>query len=191
MIYKDPHKRKLVQFTTDRNDGLITGSCPFAILLNLNNVDDKIVLPEWLLKPPKIIWDGTEILSVEINITSNGELPEDYLTKYIVKGQPKRGAKGEVMVAAYEKLEPENAVTTGVFAKMYNRVSSKGPIPIFNVVHNNLNLPLVMKNFETKACSVLGISTIANSNNESIEEDIDNFLDSQMSDDIAGTEGKK
>ena len=114
MIYKDPHKRKLVQFTTDRNDGLITGSCPFAILLNLNNVDDKIVLPEWLLKPPKITWDGTEILSVEINITTNGELPEDYLTKYIVKGQLKRSAKGDVMVAAYEKLEPENAVTTGV-----------------------------------------------------------------------------
>ena len=42
------------------------------------------------------------------------------------------------------------------------------------MVHNNLNLPLVVKNFETKACSVLGISTIANSNGESIEEDIDN-----------------
>ena len=53
-------------------------------------------------------------------------------------------------MAAYEKLDPENAVTTGVFAKMYNRVSSKGPIPIFNVVHNNLNLPLVIKILKQK-----------------------------------------
>ena len=54
------------------------------------------------------------------------------------------------MVAAYKKLSSENAVTTGVFAKMYNKVSSTGPIPIFNVVHNNLNLPLVIKKFEKK-----------------------------------------
>ena len=169
MIYNDPHKTEIVQFTTERNDEYITGSCPFSILLNLNNVDDKIVLPEWLLKPPKISWEGIDSPIIEINIMSNGELPEDYLTKYIVKGRPKRGAKGEIVVAAYENLQPENAITTGVLAKMYNQVCSKGPIPIFNVVHNNLNLPLVVKNFNTKACSVLGISLVASSNPENIE----------------------
>ena len=105
---------------------------------------------------------------------SNGELPGDYLTKYIVKGRPKCWTKEDILVAAYEKLQPENAVTTGVFTKMYNRVCSKGPIPIFNVVHNNLNLPLVLTNFNTKACSVLGISLLASSNQECNEEDIEN-----------------
>ena len=44
---------------------------------------------------------------------SNGELPKDYLTKYIVEGRPKRGAKEDIVVAAYENLHPENAITTG------------------------------------------------------------------------------
>lgn len=127
-----------------------------------------------ILKSPKLSWENNEIPSIEINTMSNGELPEDYLTKYIVKGRPKRGAKGDILVAAYEKLQPENAVTTGVFTKMYNRVCSKGPVPIFNVVHNNLNLPLVLTNFNTKACSVLGISLVASSNQECNEEDIEN-----------------
>ena len=53
-------------------------------------------------------------------------------------------------------------------------IRHKGPIPIFNVVHNNLNLPLVLMNFNTKACSVLGISLLASSNQECNEEDIEN-----------------
>ena len=38
---------------------------------------------------------------------------------------------------------------------------------------------------------IIGKDDKLDSSDEDIEEDIDKFLDSQMSDDIAGTEGKK
>ena len=44
MIYTDPHKKEIKQFTTACNDGYLNGGCPFAILLNLNNVDDKTII---------------------------------------------------------------------------------------------------------------------------------------------------
>ena len=31
MIYNDPHKKEIVQLTTESNDRFITGSCPFSI----------------------------------------------------------------------------------------------------------------------------------------------------------------
>ena len=71
-------------------------------------------------------------------------------------------------------LEPENAVTTGVFTKMYNSVSSKGPLPIFNVVHNNCNIPLVFNNFTTKSCSVLGIAKLQSANQDQEDEGNEN-----------------
>ena len=49
-IHKDPHKKEITQFTTACNDGYMNGGCPSAILLNLNNVDDKTIIPEWLIK---------------------------------------------------------------------------------------------------------------------------------------------
>ena len=58
VIYRDPHKKKLVQVTTDCNDGFISGHCPFAILFNLGNVDDKPIPPEFLSKKPKISWES-------------------------------------------------------------------------------------------------------------------------------------
>ena len=48
----------------------------------------------------------------------------------------------------------------GTFSRMYNHVSRKGLIPVFNIVSNNGNIPLVFKIFYTKKCSVLGISKI-------------------------------
>ena len=64
------------------------------------------------------------------------------------------------MLAAMVNLQPENAVTTGTFARMYNKVSQIGPQPIFQCVHMNFNLPPVIKNLNVKDCSVLGISMV-------------------------------
>ena len=72
-----------------------------------------------------------------------------------------------------ETLEPENAVNMGVFNKMNNFVNRKGPIPIFQVLHNNFKLPLVLKNFNLKECSVLGLSQIKKANQDDGTNDID------------------
>ena len=43
---------------------------------------------------------------------------------------------------------------------MYNKVSQTGRQPIFQCVHKNLQLPLVINNFDCRECSVLGISKV-------------------------------
>ena len=55
-IYYDPYDKKLCQFRTACNDGFLNGGCPFALLFNLPNVDDKALVPSWLAKKPQIIW---------------------------------------------------------------------------------------------------------------------------------------
>ena len=52
-IYQDPFKKEITQFCTERNDPWINGGCKFATLLNLNNIDDKAIVEEWLMRPPK------------------------------------------------------------------------------------------------------------------------------------------
>ena len=96
-LYRDPHKKQLCHFSTERNDGILNGGCPFSILLNLNNVDDKIIVPQWLAKSPKVYWDceGEKRINVVLNFTSNGDMAAEYVTKYMTKGIPKRGAKGD------------------------------------------------------------------------------------------------
>ena len=53
-IYQDPFKKEITQFCTERNDKWINGGCKFAALLNLNNIDDKGIVEEWLMRLPKI-----------------------------------------------------------------------------------------------------------------------------------------
>ena len=101
-------------------------------------------------------------------------MPGEYSGKYMTKGVPKRGTKGDVVLAGLQPLQPENAVTMGVFQRMYNHVNQKGPIPIFNVVHNNFDIPLTFKNFNTKSCSVLGISKLRSSNQDTDEDTTEN-----------------
>ena len=74
-----------------------------------------------------------------------------------------RESPGDTFLAAMQNLQAENAITIGTLHRMYNKVSQKSPQPIFQCIHNNWQIPLVFKNFECKACSVLGISTIQRS----------------------------
>ena len=95
-----------------------------------------------------------------MNVDGSGELAGEYCAKYALKPNQARVSEGDTLLAAMANLQPENAVTTGTFARLYNKVSNKGPQPIFQCVHNNLNLPLVLKNVDCKDCSVLGISVV-------------------------------
>ena len=68
-----------------------------------------------------------------------------------------------------QNLQPENAVTMGSFTRitrMYNHVSRQGPLPIFNVVHNNFRIPLTFKIFIVKFCFLLGISKLQSANKD-------------------------
>ena len=131
-------------------------------MLNLNNEDVKLIPDEWLARPPKICWgsDSDGKLTVDLKTRSFGDMIAEYIAKYGTKGVQKRGDQGDYLLAAMEHLNPENAVTPGVFMRMYNRVSVKGPLPVFNIEHINWNLPLTLKNYDCKPCSVLGIKKV-------------------------------
>ena len=119
-------------------------------------------------------------VKIIVHIEQGGQLPEEYSSKYLTKGVPKRGNKGDVILACVQHLNPENNLNMGVFQRANNFVNRKGPIPIFNVVHNNMRLPLVFKNFNVKDCSVLGISKIKTRNQ---------FIDTIITDDDYITPG--
>ena len=164
-IYQDPFKKEITQFCTERNDGWINGGCKFSMLLNLNNVDDKIIVEEWLMKVPKVKWlESKKKVQVLTSKTKGGQLPEEYSAKYVTKGIPTRGVKGDILLACVQRMEPENEVNMGTFTKINNFVNKRGNIPIFNAVHGNLKLPLVFQNFNIKECSVLGLSQVKNKN---------------------------
>ena len=95
-----------------------------------------------------------------MNLDDNADQVGEYCAKYALKPNQPRVSEGDTLLAAIATLQPENAVTTGNFTAMYNKVSRIGPQPIFQCVHNNLNLPRVIKNMDCKGCSVLGISVV-------------------------------
>ena len=85
-IYRDPYNRKLKQFSTASNDGLLNGGDPFTVLFNLHNVDDKAIAPAWLTKPPSIKWSiNTEgnVLSGDLvlHLDIQGEQAGEYAVK--------------------------------------------------------------------------------------------------------------
>ena len=93
-IYQDPFKKEITQFCTERNDKWINGGCKFAALLNLNNIDDKAIVEEWLMRIPKIekVSEFGHI-KIILNKMKGGQLPEEYSSKYLTKGVPTRGTK--------------------------------------------------------------------------------------------------
>ena len=132
-------------------------------------------------KAPKIIWainDETNKLLPKLILHSDikGEQAGEYCTKYAAKVPTTKKSEGDTLLDASAHLHPENAVTTGIMARMYNKISDQGPQSIFQTIHNNLNLPLLGKNFDCQKCSVLGISVLKQSNpnieeNENVEEE--------------------
>ena len=177
-IYQDPFKKKLKQFQTACNDGFLNGGCPFALLFNLNNVDDKAIVPSWLTKPPTITWDvneSTNVLKGQLNLHLNndGEQAGEYAVKYASKPNRRMQVGGEILLAAMENLRTENAVTTGTFAQMYNKINKTNPQPIFQTVHGNINLPFVLNFFDCKPCSVLGISVVQQENERTKSNETD------------------
>ena len=85
------------------------------MLLNLNNVDDTAIVTEWLMKPPKVRWVPEEGTPKIILNAMKGDLPEEYTCKYTTKGVPKRGTKGDILLACLEKLQPENRIFVNLY----------------------------------------------------------------------------
>ena len=162
-IYQDPFKKEINQFCIERNDEWSNGGCKFATLLNLNSVDDKIIVQKWMIRSPKIKWLSNEMkVQVTFSKMKGVQLPEIYSTKYLTKGIPTRGAKGDIVLACVQWLEPENEVNMRTLSKTNNFVNRKGQISIFSFVHNNMKLLLVMTNFSITDFSVLGLFQIRN-----------------------------
>ena len=99
----------------------MNGGCPFAILYNLNNVDDKAIVPAWLGKQPNIKWEVKPELHFPSDI--GGELEGEYAAKYGAKPNQNKIPDGDTLLAATAHLQPQNAVTTETFERMYNKVS--------------------------------------------------------------------
>ena len=159
-IYRDPYNRKLKQFSTASNDGFLNGGDPFTVLFNLHNVDDKAIVPAWLSKPPSIKWSintETNVLSgnLVLHLDIQGEQAGQYALKYTIKPDQKKLPEGDTLIAAMAHLEPRNAVTTGTFTRMYNKISEKGPQPIFQAIHSNIKLPFVSKPVPCWVCLLL------------------------------------
>ena len=99
------------------------------------------------------------------------ELAREYAVKYASQLNKRREPEGDTLLTAMENLDPENAVTTGTFTKMYNKINNKGTQSIFQTVHDNINLPFVSKNFDCKPCSTFCISVVKHSNESTINND--------------------
>ena len=171
-IYHDPHNRKIKQFGTACNDGNFNRGCPFATLFNLNNVEDKAIVPAFLSKPPKVQWSVVDNkLSGPLCLYehSSGDIGGAYVLKYASKPDVPKLSDSDIMLVASEHIQPSNAITTGTITRAYNTSCQKGPQPIFQAAHNNLDLPLYSRNFKGKSYSTMGVSLIklATNNNES------------------------
>ena len=95
------------------------GGCPFALLFYLNNVEDTLIVPPFLWKPPKLKWVSKDEggVIVQMNEVKNGDLPEEYTCKYTTKGVPKRGMKGDVLLACIPNLNPLTLSPWVIFQK--------------------------------------------------------------------------
>ena len=74
-----------MQFSTACNDGFFNGGSPFAMLINLHNVDDKAIVPAWLQKEPKIYYQLVEnqlALTVKLHSDKSGSQAAEYALKY-------------------------------------------------------------------------------------------------------------
>ena len=105
-IYQDPHNKKLCQFRTACNDGLLNGGCPFSLLFNLHNVDDKAVVSSSLSKKARIKWqvEGNKLIpELCLHLDMDGEIVGEYCAKYASKPTQPRTSDGDMMIAAMEK----------------------------------------------------------------------------------------
>ena len=108
---------------------------------------------------------------MSLHLDIQGEQAGEYAVKYASKPDRKRPSDGDTLLAAIQHLHPQNAVTTGTFARCYNKVSDTGPKSIFQTIHNNINLPFVSSNFKCSTFSVLGISVVKKANHNADENE--------------------
>ncbi|MAA79200.1 MAG: hypothetical protein CL916_08055 [Deltaproteobacteria bacterium] len=156
-IYQDPHKKSIYVLSTPTNDPFYNANLPDRILYHLANCDDKPMIPALFRKPPKLSWKSNEMGQFEMDL----EIPledvdaEHYTIKYSLKGSRGMSIPSNILMAATEGLEANDPVLTrSTVCKAYNSLTSGQLTCLYNAVHNDLGLPLIISNV-----SSLGINT--------------------------------
>ena len=88
------------------------------------------------------------------------------MLKYATKSGENKLTDADAILAAAQHLNPENCVTPGIFQRAYNQASQMGPIPIFQAIHDNFEVPLFFKNSDPKFHSLSGISLVRKRTNQ-------------------------
>ena len=164
-VVPDAHDPRITQCETACNDMWIGGHDPFAILHILNNIDDKAVVPAWLARPPTILWHdaapGDANTRFDMVLAQgSGDSSVEYALKYGFKPvAPVKTASG-VLLAALERRDGDDNVDRGVVQRMYNLVSASLCQSIFQAVHKNWCLPLLLKNVDVRGFNLGGTRVV-------------------------------
>ena len=163
-IYRDPFNKKLTQLGQPCNDIWLNGGDPFSTLLWLHNTDDKAVVPPQFVKPPLIDWtkcsESPTTLPSLILHEGAWELAAAYLNKYIGKAPVVPNAPEEILLAAHETCNPNDQITVGDVAKVFNAITLKTNTCLFNALHVNYGFPLVITNMESNSINTEGLNLI-------------------------------
>ena len=160
-VVPDAHDPRIMQCETPCNDRFMGGHDPFTVLHVLNNIDDKAIVPGWLARPPRVEWkrastdgDGYQFEMVLAEASGDGSV--EYALKYGFKPVAPVRTPGDVLLTALERREGGDNVDHGVIKRMYNQVSASICQSIFQSVHKNWQLPLLLKNVSARAFSLSG-----------------------------------
>ena len=87
-IYRDPHKRSICVVSTASNDRFYNANSPDRVLFHIANCDDKVSVPGFFQKPPKVIWciGGVQLTKPELEFFLEDEGSANYTVKYSLKG---------------------------------------------------------------------------------------------------------
>ena len=160
-VVPDAHDPRIMQCETSCNDPLMGGHDPFTVLHFLNNIDDKAIVPGWLARPPRVEWkhvstDGGGYQFDVVLAEASGDGSVEYALKYGFKPVAPVKTPGNVLLTALERREGGDNVDHGVVKRMYTQVAASTCQSIFQIVHKNWQLPLLLKNVAARDFSLSG-----------------------------------
>ena len=159
-VVPDAHDPRITQCETACNDPFMGGHDPFAVLHIMNNIDDKAIVPGWLAREPRIKWqhdddDGGYHFDLVL-ARASGDSSVEYALKYGFKPVAPVRTPGDVLLTALERRQDGDSVDLGVVKRMYNRVAASLCQSIFQAVHKNWQLPLLLRNVKARGFSLSG-----------------------------------
>lgn len=93
-------------FKAASNDGFFNGDCPFATVLNMHNVDDKILPPPLFCIPSAVTWTLLDDKRLSGTLCFNEDTAEDEVGSYVIKDASKvvtnRLSDGDTLLVTWE-----------------------------------------------------------------------------------------